>query len=97
MEYIDGTNLSQLVQQDDLTINDVLNIGIGICNGLKAAHAKNILHRDIKPQNILLTAEKEAKIADFSIATNIGGIYRICWNYDRHKTIHGTGTTVRCL
>ncbi len=72
MEYIDGTNLSQLVQQDDLTINDVLNIGIGICNGLKAAHAKSILHRDIKPQNILLTAEKEAKIADFSIARIFG-------------------------
>lgn len=72
MEYIEGTNLHQLVQQDDLTINDVLNIGIGICNGLKAAHAENILHRDIKPQNILLTADKEAKIADFSIARIFG-------------------------
>ncbi len=72
MEYIDGTNLNQLVQQDDLTINDVLHIGIGICNGLKAVHAKNILHRDIKPQNILLTAGKEAKIADFSIARIFG-------------------------
>ena len=72
MEYIEGTNLYQLVQQDDLTTNEVLNIGIGICNGLKAAHAEKILHRDIKPQNILLTAEKEAKIADFSIARIFG-------------------------
>lgn len=72
MEYIDGDNLHQLVQQGDLTANDVLNIGIGICNGLKAAHAQNILHRDIKPQNILLTLEKEAKIADFSIARIFG-------------------------
>ena len=72
MEYIEGTNLHQFLQQDDLTLNDVLNIGIGICNGLKAAHAQNILHRDIKPQNILLTADKEAKIADFSIARIFG-------------------------
>ncbi len=72
MEYIEGTNLHQLVQQGDLTLTDVLNIGIDICNGLKAAHAHNILHRDIKPQNILLTSKKEAKIADFSIARIFG-------------------------
>jgi len=72
MEYIEGTNLHQLVQQGDLTLTDVLNIGIDICNGLKAAHAQNILHRDIKPQNILLTSKKEAKIADFSIARIFG-------------------------
>lgn len=72
MEYVEGDNLHQLIQQEDLTVNDVLNIGIGICNGLKMAHSHNILHRDIKPQNILLTPDKEAKIADFSIARIFG-------------------------
>ncbi len=72
MEYIEGDNLQKLVQKGDLTLTDVLNIGIDICNGLKAAHAHNILHRDIKPQNILLTSKKEAKIADFSIARIFG-------------------------
>lgn len=72
MEFIEGKNLHTLIQQGDLTLNDVLSIGIDICNGLKAAHAQNILHRDIKPQNILLTPKKETKIADFSIARIFG-------------------------
>ncbi|MCG9128963.1 serine/threonine protein kinase [Candidatus Poribacteria bacterium] len=72
MEYIEGMNLHKLVQQGALTLNEVVNIGVDICNGLKAAHAQNILHRDIKPQNILLTKEKKAKIADFSIARIFG-------------------------
>ena len=72
MEFIDGMNLHKFVQQGALTLNEVVNIGVDICNGLKAAHANNILHRDIKPQNILLTKEKKAKIADFSIARIFG-------------------------
>ena len=68
MEYIGGPSLHQLMQKRELALTEVLNIGLDISNGLKAAHAQNILHRDIKPQNILLTQEKEAKIADFSIA-----------------------------
>ena len=72
MEYIEGMNLHKLVQQGALTLNEVVNIGVDICNGLKAAHAQNILHRDIKPQNILLTNAKRAKIADFSIARIFG-------------------------
>ena len=68
MEYIEGSSLHQLMQKGELALTEVLNIGLDITNGLKAAHEQNILHRDIKPQNILLTQEKTAKIADFSIA-----------------------------
>lgn len=72
MEYVEGKSLHDLMQEGALNLTDTLNIGLDICRGLKAAHAHKIMHRDIKPQNILLTMEKEAKVADFSIARIFG-------------------------
>ena len=68
MEYVEGKSLYALMQEGALGLTDTLNIGLDICRGLKEAHLHKIMHRDIKPQNILLTTEKEAKVADFSIA-----------------------------
>lgn len=72
MEYVEGKSLHDLMQEGALSLTDTLNIGLDICRGLKTAHAHKIMHRDIKPQNILLTTEKEAKVADFSIARIFG-------------------------
>lgn len=72
MEYVEGKSLHDLMQEGTLSLTDTLNIGLDICRGLKTAHAHKIMHRDIKPQNILLTTEKEAKVADFSIARIFG-------------------------
>ena len=72
MEYVEGKSLHELMQEGALGLIDTLNIGLDICRGLKEAHAHKIMHRDIKPQNILLTPEKEAKVADFSIARIFG-------------------------
>ena len=72
MEYVEGKSLHELMQEGVLSLTDTLNIGLDICRGLKEAHAHKIMHRDIKPQNILLTTEKEAKVADFSIARIFG-------------------------
>ncbi len=72
MEYVEGKSLHDLMQEGALSLTDTLNIGLDICRGLKIAHAHKIMHRDIKPQNILLTTEKEAKVADFSIARIFG-------------------------
>jgi len=72
MEYVEGKSLHDLMQEGALNLTDTLNIGLDICRGLKAAHAHKIMHRDIKPQNILLTIKKEAKVADFSIARIFG-------------------------
>ena len=72
MEYVEGKSLHDLMQEGALSLTDTLNIGLDICRGLKEAHAHKIMHRDIKPQNILLTTEKQAKVADFSIARIFG-------------------------
>ena len=72
MEFVKGKGLHELMEEGALGLTDTLNIGLDICRGLKAAHAHKIMHRDIKPQNILLTTEKQAKVADFSIARIFG-------------------------
>ena len=58
MEFVDGKSLHELMQEGALSLTDPLNIGLDICRGLKAAHVHKIMHRDIKPQNILLTTDK---------------------------------------
>ena len=72
MEYVEGKSLHELMHEGPLSLTDTINIGLDICCGLKEAHAHNIMHRDIKPQNILLTTDKQAKLADFSIARIFG-------------------------
>ena len=72
MEFVEGKSLHELMQEGALGLTDTLNIGLDICRGLKEAHDHKIMHRDIKPQNILLTTEKLAKVADFSIARIFG-------------------------
>ena len=68
MEYVDGPSLRQLITATPPRRNLAINIALDICRGLIAAHGQNIIHRDIKPQNILLTSEETAKISDFGVA-----------------------------
>jgi TolB-like protein/Flp pilus assembly protein TadD/predicted Ser/Thr protein kinase len=69
MEYVEGKTLKALVQQEDqLSLKRVLEIAIQICEGLMAAHEKGIVHRDIKSDNIMLTAKGQVKVMDFGLA-----------------------------
>ena len=69
MEYVDGTSLKELINKkapfDEET---TLGISVQIANGLLHAHKNEVVHRDIKPQNILVTRDGSVKIADFGIA-----------------------------
>ncbi len=69
MELIDHGSLDDLMEsQGRLPEHQVLDIGIQIARGLRAAHRKGLIHRDVKPANILFVDEQAAKIGDFGIA-----------------------------
>jgi TolB-like protein/predicted Zn-dependent protease/predicted Ser/Thr protein kinase len=68
MEHVEGRTLKQIVEHKTLSVKEVLDTGIQICEGLQAAHEKGIVHRDIKSANIMLTAKGQAKIMDFGLA-----------------------------
>lgn len=69
MDYIEGGSLrDRLSPHKPLPVDDALRYTIGIASGLKEAHDKNILHHDIKPENILFDTKGVPKVADFGIA-----------------------------
>jgi serine/threonine protein kinase len=68
MEYVEGESLDNLIARKELQVNEVIDIGIQICEGLKKAHQKGVLHRDIKPTNILIDTDGLVKIVDFGLA-----------------------------
>ena len=69
MEYIKGKHLKQLLKQrGKLTLTEVVDIMLQITDGMSAAHDKYIIHRDIKPQNIMILENGLIKITDFGIA-----------------------------
>ncbi|MFA5407587.1 MAG: Stk1 family PASTA domain-containing Ser/Thr kinase, partial [Bacilli bacterium] len=69
MEYVEGRNLKQLIKKrGNLTIPEVVDIMLQLADGLSHAHDSYIIHRDIKPQNILILDNGLVKITDFGIA-----------------------------
>ncbi len=85
MEYIEGKNLKEVIEQRGPLPPDIIaDYATQICGALIAAHKNNLIHRDIKSQNILINQEGEVRVTDFGIAKSL--------NTDLTKTLNIIGT-----
>jgi hypothetical protein len=72
-ELVDGRTLAELIAEDALSDRDIARIGATLCDGLVHAHQRGVIHRDVKPQNVMVVAEPAvgagfAKLTDFGVA-----------------------------
>jgi eukaryotic-like serine/threonine-protein kinase len=84
-EYVEGENLKALVEREaPLPEREAIELALQVADGLAFAHAHGLVHRDVKPQNVLLTDDGRAKVTDFGIARSI----------DVHRGLTQTGTVM---
>ena len=70
MEYIEGNTLTSIITKNrTISLSDILFIGAQVSSGLHAAHQKGLVHRDIKPGNIMITPDGKVKVTDFGIVS----------------------------
>ncbi len=71
-EYVDGENLKRLIERGGpAPVATALELGMQIAQGLSFAHQQGLIHRDVKPQNVLLNGDMRAKVTDFGIARSL--------------------------
>jgi Tol biopolymer transport system component len=68
MEYLEGETLAQRLERGPMPLSDVLKYGVQIADALDKAHRQGVVHRDLKPGNIMLTPQTGAKLMDFGLA-----------------------------
>jgi serine/threonine protein kinase len=90
MELVGGQTLDELITDGPMTLDRLLNVAIQIAEALDAAHAERIVHRDIKPRNIMVSSKGRVKILDFGIAK-----FSLVTNMDEAETTLADLTVVR--
>ena len=70
-EYIDGENLKELTNRGPLEVREAIRLSLQVARALSFAHERGLVHRDVKPQNVLLNEDGQAKVTDFGIARSL--------------------------
>ena len=73
MEWVEGQTLHTLIQKGSVPVSKAANLAMQLCDALAFAHHHKILHRDIKPGNIMISEDDQVKVADFGLARPITG------------------------
>jgi eukaryotic-like serine/threonine-protein kinase len=68
MQYVEGQTLAERMQSKHPEAREILELGLQISEALSEAHAKGIIHRDVKPQNVLVNSRGQVKVMDFGLA-----------------------------
>lgn len=72
MEYVDGASLRDLMRQGKLSASEAMSFVPQLCDALQYAHDQGVVHRDVKPENILVDTEGRVRLADFGLAKRCG-------------------------
>jgi len=70
-EFVEGENLKEMVARGPVPVSDTIQLMLQVARALAFAHARGLVHRDVKPQNVLLNEDRQAKVTDFGIARSL--------------------------
>ncbi len=93
MEYVPGSSITQFCDEGRLTMGERIALFVEVCNAIQYAHHKGVIHRDIKPQNVIVTTQNGKpvpKVIDFGIAKAIDANAAMAANFTRNGMLVGT-------